>query len=225
MTKLIKIGFWTLAGGAAFIACTYNLQPWLVVGQDLVGNIKVVPLLGWVTNAMLGWQSAKAIGLVLFLVGVGILRRKKTLWAWGSLSLLAGLTLLGAGIPLINHFGYVAGFVCWAWVQLVQVAPIFISFMGSKIPEWYSQLKQYRVIAYALEIVAMLLYFPPYAGGDWDRLWADIAYGLNPELIDWLNFGRSIGGLLAVELVVVFLLRMWAALSNYYSTTRKTKGA
>ena len=111
---------------------------------------------------------------------------------------------------LFGALGVVIGLVLWAWVQIVQISPIFLSAFPRATPEWLADMRKYALVAYLIEGAAMLIRFPPYGGG---MGWFFQDFGRwDYALIDWPNAAYSIGSIIAFELTVTFLIKVYKAL-------------
>lgn len=141
---------------------------------------------------VIGFDIAQQIQ---WLPGLGLLSRIPWIGGW---------FLLAAGA-----LGQITGVVLWAWVQVVQVAPM-LQPLARK--EWLSELRKYRAGAYVLEGFALLLRFPPYVGG-YDAFWFDFARW-DWALIDWANLGRCAAAVLAFEFIVAFLIKAYRGLNG-----------
>ncbi|NEZ61194.1 hypothetical protein D0962_00105 [Leptolyngbyaceae cyanobacterium CCMR0082] len=207
----VALIFWLLASSALLIVLGLNLQPWFKLGGDVASQIEIIPLLGWVDDWFLDNYLSKLAGIVLILFGFSRISSTKLI---GVACIGCGLLFLISPATIIANFGYLVGFILWAWIQIIQIAPIVVSYTPFGSHQWMSQLKQYRVAAYLIEAFACLLRFPPYANGDVGRLLADFgAMTPNPALWSWTNFFWAIATMGAVELTLMFLLKAAVAIN------------
>lgn len=182
-----------------------NLQPWFVIGRDIVSQIDTGPLLG-LANWIFGGTLAKVLAVVFFIIGVRIVNRRKF---FAAQFIICGFILLFSPSALIQALGELVGFLMWAWIQFVQVSPMLAQ--HSLIPanaKWMAELKQYRAIAYGAEALACFIKYPPYAGGDVDRMMSDItSLSVSASQWDWGNFFWAIAVMMCVEMTFKFLLK------------------
>lgn len=195
--------FWLLAISVLSIVLILNLQPWFKIGGDVARQIEIIPLLGWVDQWLMDSRLSKLAGAILVAFGFYQVKRAKFL---GVGSVATGLLFLVSPATIIANFGYLVGVVLWAWIQVVQVAPIVVSYTAFGSTGWMHDLKQYRIVAYLTEGFACLLRFPPYADGDVSRLVSDFgSMTPNPALWSWPNFFWAIATMGAVEITLIFL--------------------
>lgn len=128
-----------------------------------------------------------------------------------GLGLLSKLPLIGGWFLLASKsLGQIIGLVAWFWIQVCQVAPMFMATWAC--PQWLADLRRYRTIAYTLEIAMTAIFFPPFVGGwDWAMLPSLIG---DASAIDWPNVALMISTILSFEMTVGFLLKMWRGLSR-----------
>lgn len=182
-----------------------NLQPWMFLARPLVAQIDTGPILGF-----LNWAFGSIVSTVVGagLVIAAIARHKKAPVAAGAL-LFCGLISLSSPSTLVGALTEIVGFLMWLWIQFVQISPMLAK--HSLIPnsaQWLKELKRYRVAAYFLEIAACFYKYPPYASGDLSKLIFDVQNGtLSAANWSWQNFWSAAIVILAVEMVLVFLLK------------------
>ena len=222
LASCFSLVFWIMVIGAITIACAYNLQPWIVIGRDIAGHIDVFPGLGLLGRAFVLFKGQKLLGFVA--LGYGIFKftveadhpGQRLLGFWLG---VVGLVLLGAQTKILENLGIITGVILWGWCQWVQVLPILAELIPG-LSSLKKELRRYRTVSYLLEALIMTLRFPPYAGGEWAVLWADLsANALDPTQVNWFNFARAGGAMLIVEFTVIFLIKMAMAL-GVAGTTR-----
>ena len=182
-----------------------NLQPWFVIGRDIMSQIDTGPLLG-IADWIIGGTMAKVVGIVSI---VGAIRFYKTRKMVSAHLIIVGTILLLKPETLIKALGEIIGFLMWAWIQFIQVSPMLAQ--HSLIPasqKWMSQLKNYRAAAYLAEAIAVFIKYPPYAGGDINRLMNDLtSLSLSSSQWSWVNFFWALTVMMCVELTFKFLLK------------------
>lgn len=201
----IHVIFYIMAIGALSIALLLNWQPWLVLGEHIVNQIDIIPLIGWADRAIFQSVGARAASVVAILIAISKIKANKP-WT-GTIILICGVICLVSPAAFFRQLEIVVGIILWGWCQWVQLMPLFVEMAGIKKPDWIKQLRLYRVSAYVLEIFACLMLYPPYEGGvrdflnDWGRFGAPLA-----SKWSWVNFGWSMGTVVSVEMTLVFLV-------------------
>ena len=182
-----------------------NLQPWFVLGKDVIAQIDTGPLLG-IADWLIGGQIAKVVGVIFVIAAIKFSKKRKFVSA--QLIICGAILLLNPG-TLIRALGEIVGFLMWGWIQFVQVSPMLAQ--HSLIPsnsKWIGELKQYRAIAYLSEAVACFVKYPPYANGDINRLMTDLStFSISASQWNWINFFWAIAVMMCVELTFKFLLK------------------
>jgi hypothetical protein len=179
---------WLVAAIALLIFSLLNIQPWLSVAGSITEKITEIPFYATVTEVpIIG-------GLISWFLENSVLRDVVAVLLWG----LVGAKQIA---PIILHDRWVLHNV------MSRTAPA----NRINVYRLLQSLQEGRAFAYLAEIIVFVLYSPPYEGGI-ESLAMDFPY-LDWDLIDWENVLFVVVAVVAVEGLVMLILRTRRALS------------